>query len=115
MTEPKTVALVDYNMGNLWSVQTALEYLGADVHLVAEPERLSEFSHIILPGVGSFRVAMSALRERGMVEAIQTAAVTGKQVMGICLGMQLMAKDSSEDCADGEVTAGAVIMAASQP
>jgi len=106
MVSRRMIGIVDCGTGNMWSVQTAFEYLGATVRLVDDPRLLTECSHIVLPGVGSFRLAMKALIERGMADAIRREAENGKQMMGICLGMQLMARNSTEDCASGETTEG---------
>ena len=106
MTQAASVALIDYDMGNVWSVLTALKYLGADAELVSDPALLSNYRHIILPGVGSFRVAMETLHQRGMAEAIKARADNGAQSLGTCLGMQLLGRDSSEDCDGNTVTAG---------
>lgn len=95
--QQKSVAIIDYDMGNVWSVLSALRFLGADAELVSEPDSLSMYQYIILPGVGSFRKAMEVLHARGMVTAIREQAAMGKFVLGICLGMQLLGRDSTED------------------
>ncbi len=92
------VLVIDYGMGNLWSVINALRYLGVTPHLVNDPQQISEARTLILPGVGSFRKAMEALRARGMERAIHDA-VRNRQakMLGICLGMQLLGASSPED------------------
>jgi imidazole glycerol-phosphate synthase subunit HisH len=85
------VAVVDYGMGNVWSVISALRYLGATVELVSDSEVLSKANYIVLPGVGSFK--------KGMDEVICSVATLNKaKVLGICLGMQLLGSQSTEGC-----------------
>mgnify|MGYP006165768897 CR=1 FL=1 len=97
MSSPK-ITIVDYGMGNVWSVVSALRYLGADVELVANPEQLVNYDFIVLPGVGSFRKGMEVLKARGMDDAI-CKLVTGDKVkiLGICLGMQLLGSYGTEE------------------
>jgi len=92
-----SVAVVDYGMGNLDSVRRALEVCGATVRVTGRPEDLAVADRLVLPGVGAFGAAMDNLRERGL-EAALTAEVidSGAPCLGICLGMQLMATNSSE-------------------
>lgn len=90
------VAVVDFGMGNLRSVLNALEYLGAEARLVDRPEGLDDVDHVILPGVGAFRDGIEALRQRGFAAALPELAAGGMPVLGICLGMQLLATRSYE-------------------
>jgi glutamine amidotransferase len=91
------IAVVDYGMGNLRSLANALDSLGADVEVVSGAEGLGRADRIVLPGVGAFGDAMRSLRERGLDEALAHEVVAGgKPVLGICLGMQLMASASAE-------------------
>lgn len=92
------VTLVDYGMGNLWSVRSALSYLGYDSVVSCNPSEVERADVLILPGVGSFRKAMQALRDSQLDQAI-LEAVTGKgrKLLGICLGMQLLADHGNED------------------
>src|SRR4051812_30091368 len=87
------IGIVDYGMGNLFSVSKALERLGADYFISAERAELLNADALILPGVGSFRDAM----ERLQVETIKEFAATGKPLLGICLGMQLLFEESEEN------------------
>ncbi len=90
------VAVIDYNMGNLASVRNALAKIGADSKVVSDPHEVAAFDRILLPGVGAFGDAMEHLRERGMDEAVREFAASGKPMLGICLGMQLLFERSSE-------------------
>lgn len=90
------IAIVDYHMGNLASVRNAFDVLGEKVTIESDPEKLSQYDRIILPGVGAFGDAMDHLKQRGMDEAVCEYAQSGKYVLGICLGMQLLF-DSSEE------------------
>ncbi|MEH7094987.1 imidazole glycerol phosphate synthase subunit HisH [Neobacillus vireti] len=87
------IGIVDYGMGNLFSVSKALERLGADYFISADKNELLNADALILPGVGSFRDAM----ERLQVETIKEFAATGKPLLGICLGMQLLFEESEEN------------------
>lgn len=90
------IAIVDYKMGNLASVQSALALLGADTVVESDPQKLCEYEKIILPGVGAFGDAMEHLKETGMDEAVKAYAKSGKWILGICLGMQLLFEKSEE-------------------
>jgi glutamine amidotransferase len=87
------IGIVDYGMGNLFSVSKALERLGAQYFISGDHEQLLQADAMILPGVGSFRDAM----ERLPAETIREFAATGKPLLGICLGMQLLFEDSEEN------------------
>ena len=92
----KTIAVVDYGMGNIWSVRNALAEIGASSLVVSKPEELKQASKIILPGVGAFEDAMKLLRDSGLQEALNDRVTGGIPVLGVCLGMQLMCKSSEE-------------------
>ena len=97
MSIPK-VTIIDYGMGNIFSVVSAFKYLGAEVEIVSDPEEISKSSILVLPGVGSFRSAMEFLKGRNMDEAIiDTVTNKGVKILGICLGMQLLGLYSTED------------------
>jgi imidazole glycerol-phosphate synthase subunit HisH len=87
------IGIVDYGMGNLFSVSKALERLGAEYIISGDHKQLLEADAMILPGVGSFRDAM----ERLPANTIKEFAATGKPLLGICLGMQLLFEDSEEN------------------
>ncbi len=90
------IAIVDYGMGNLRSVQKGLEKVGFQAAIVATPKELEQARGIILPGVGAFGDAMENLRAQGLDRALREAAVQGKPLLGICLGLQLFFSFSEE-------------------
>jgi len=90
------IGIVDYNMGNLASVINAFTKVGADAKVESDPAKLSDYDKLILPGVGAFGDAMEHLKANGMDSAIVEYANSGKALLGICLGMQLLF-DSSEE------------------
>ncbi len=90
------IGIVDYNMGNLASVINAFEKSGADVRLESDPDRLQQYEKLILPGVGAFGDAMDHLKSNGMDEAVIAFAKSGRPLLGICLGMQLLFESSEE-------------------
>jgi glutamine amidotransferase len=91
----KTIAIVDYGVGNLNSVKKAFDHLGVDVVVTTEPETIAAAAKIILPGVGHFS-ALSGLDNTGLREAVLRAANAGKPLLGICLGMQWLFDGSDE-------------------
>jgi len=90
------IGIVDYHMGNLASVVNAFAKVGAETQIESDPDRLSDYDKIILPGVGAFGDAMEHLEKNGMDEAIRAYATGGKPLLGICLGMQLLFESSEE-------------------
>jgi glutamine amidotransferase len=91
------LAIIDYEMGNLRSVQKGFERVGHSAVITSDPAVLADAEKIILPGVGAFRDAISALRERKLVEPLRAAIDAGKPLLGICLGLQLLFDKSYED------------------
>jgi glutamine amidotransferase len=91
------IGIVNYGMGNLRSVQKALQRVGAQAEMIDTPEAINSADRLILPGVGAFADGMIHLRERGMVQPLRQYADSGKPMMGICLGMQLLFDSSMED------------------
>jgi glutamine amidotransferase len=91
------IAIVDYQMGNLRSVQKALERVGHAAVVTDDARELARAERIILPGVGAFRDAIAELRRRELVEPIKEAIASGKPFLGICLGLQLLFDVSYED------------------
>jgi len=90
------IGIVDYNMGNLASVQNAFSSLGCETKVESDPQKFATYDKLILPGVGAFGDAMEHLQERDMVEALRAFAQSGKYMLGICLGMQLLFESSEE-------------------
>ncbi len=90
------IGIVDYNMGNLASVQNAFAKLGEKTLIESDPAKFKDYDKLILPGVGAFGDAMEHLRERHMIEALKEYAKSGKYMFGICLGMQLLFESSEE-------------------
>jgi glutamine amidotransferase len=90
------IAVVDYRLGNLWSVKYALDHLGVQSELTAHARRIAAADGVILPGVGAFGRAMERLGELHLLEATREAALSGRPFMGICLGLQLLFSESAE-------------------
>ncbi|MFY0543220.1 imidazole glycerol phosphate synthase subunit HisH [Brevibacillus sp. H7] len=90
------IGIIDYGMGNLFSLSKALERLGYAYEFVSQPERLPDFAGLILPGVGAFGDAMANIRQLGLEQPIRTYAESGRPILGICLGMQLLFDRSEE-------------------
>ena len=90
------IAVIDYGVGNLFSLCSSLERIGADVIVTADPQQLQKADKLILPGVGAFADAAAKLRATGLDQVIREQAAAGKDIMGICLGMQLLFEKSYE-------------------
>ncbi len=90
------IAVVDYGVGNLFSLVCSLRYIGAEAVVTKEAAVLRQAGRIILPGVGAFGDAAKKLRETGLQETVLTEAAAGKPLLGICLGMQLLFDKSYE-------------------
>lgn len=90
------VAIVDFDLGNLFSVEQACRKAGIAAEITQDPKTVAASDALILPGVGGFPKAMESLKRRGLVAPIQDAAAEGKPVVGICLGMQLLMESSTE-------------------
>ncbi len=90
------IAIIDYDAGNMKSVEKALQYLGAETVVTREPATILSADGVILPGVGAFGDAMGKLREYGLVPVIRECAQRDLPFMGICLGLQLMFESSEE-------------------
>lgn len=91
------IAIVDYQMGNLRSVEKALEHVGAHPEITSDPERIRAADKVILPGVGAFCDAIRELRSRQLVEPLRDCIASGKPFLGICLGLQLLFEKSFEN------------------
>lgn len=84
------ITIVDYQMGNLRSVQKAMERVGATAHITSDPKEIAAAERLILPGVGGFGEAMAELKRRDLVSPIQDYCQTNRPFLGICLGLQLL-------------------------
>lgn len=94
----KPIVIVDYGMGNIYSVQSALNYIGVESVYTNDSSIILNSDHILLPGVGSFHVAMDNIQKLGLDEILKEAVITKQiPILGICLGMQLLGKSSTED------------------
>lgn len=93
-----SITVVDYGMGNIWSVLSALRYLGSNPIVSNDPDEVCRADALVLPGVGSFRKAMNTLRATGLDQAILEAVkMRGSKILGICLGMQMLGSRGTED------------------
>lgn len=90
------VAVVDYGLGNLFSIRQACGHAGMEVRITGEAAEIAAADAVLLPGVGAFADAMQALNERGLASPIQDLAADGKPLIGICLGLQLVMGESHE-------------------
>ncbi len=90
------IALVDYGVGNLFSLKSSFGAIGEEIQVVSDAESLARADKIILPGVGAFEDAAQKLRNSGLDKELLTQAEAGKPLMGICLGMQLLFEESYE-------------------
>ncbi|MEA5060263.1 MAG: imidazole glycerol phosphate synthase subunit HisH [Candidatus Pelethousia sp.] len=84
------IAIINYGVGNLFSLRGSLKHLGIEAEVTADPERIDVADRIILPGVGAFGDAMEKLREHGLLPVLDRQAHSGKPFLGICLGMQVL-------------------------
>lgn len=92
------ISIVNYGMGNIQSIQGALQYLGFESRVIESPDQIIESTKLILPGVGSFAKAMENIRRRHFLEPLDNAVLKRKvPILGICLGMQLLADSGDED------------------
>ena len=99
---PKKVVIVDYGMGNLFSIYKKLTRIGVNVKISSKREDINNADKIILPGVGHFKKAMDNLKNGGLIEVLnENVLEKNKPILGICLGMQLMAKHSQEGSCSG--------------
>ncbi len=90
------IAIVDYGIGNLRSVEKAFAHVGARAVITADPAIIQAAQGIVLPGVGAFGDSMALLRERGLASVLQRLAAADRPLLGICLGMQLLFEQSDE-------------------
>jgi imidazole glycerol-phosphate synthase subunit HisH len=90
------IAILNYGMGNLRSVAKALEHVGAEAEVTAEPAAVRRADGIVLPGVGAFPKAMERIREAGLDQLLEERNESGVPILGICLGLQLLFESSTE-------------------
>ncbi len=90
------IAIIDYGMGNLRSVQKALEHCGAQAVITEDKEKIMMAQKIVLPGVGAMKPAMDKLKKLKLIDPIKQAILSGKPFLGICLGFQLLFEESNE-------------------
>ena len=90
------IAIIDYGVGNLFSLSSSLKAVGADTVITGDPDKIKRADKLILPGVGAFGDAMNKLKADGLDRLIKNEAENGKPLLGICLGMQLLFDKSYE-------------------
>jgi glutamine amidotransferase len=90
------IAIIDYDAGNIKSVEKALQYLGCEAEITRDKDVIMNADHVILPGVGAFGDAMKKIRDYDLETVIKDYVATGKPFLGICLGLQLLFKESEE-------------------
>ncbi len=90
------IAIIDYGMGNLRSVQKGFERMGHEAVVTREPHTILDARRVVLPGVGAFPDCMRNLEEYGLIDAVQKSIASGKPFLGICLGLQLLFTESEE-------------------
>jgi imidazole glycerol-phosphate synthase subunit HisH len=96
-----SIAVLDYGMGNLLSVERALAHVGGSAEITGDPARVGAAGALVIPGVGHFGACMRALAHHGLDDAVRAFAGTGRPVFGVCLGMQVLFKRSDEDEEEG--------------
>jgi glutamine amidotransferase len=95
--EPVLIAVLDYGIGNLRSAQKALQHVGADARLTADPGLVRDAAAVVLPGVGAFGACLDALREAGLEAVVHEAVLSGRPFLGICVGQQMLFDGSEEN------------------
>ena len=90
------VGIIDYGVGNLFSLQSSFRAIGQEAFVSGDPEQLKKADRLVLPGVGAFEDAAKKLRQSGMADFVRQQAAEGKPLLGICLGMQLLFEKSYE-------------------
>lgn len=92
----KSITIIDYGVGNLLSVRRAFEYCGADVTITSDPKLIARADRLVLPGVGAFPNAMELITRFELVQVVKDFVSSGKPLLSICLGMQLLMDESEE-------------------
>ena len=90
------IGIIDYGVGNLFSLESSFRSIGQEVVISAQPDVLEKADRLILPGVGAFEDAVNKLRSSGMDQVVKQQVAAGKALMGICLGMQMLFEESHE-------------------
>lgn len=90
------IAIIDYGVGNLFSLKSSFAAIGSEAVVTSDPDVIADADRLILPGVGAFEDAARKLRDTGMADVVRREAASGKPIMGICLGMQLLLDKSYE-------------------
>ena len=96
-----SIAVLDYGMGNLLSVERAIARVGGDVEITGDPRRIAAAAALVIPGVGHFGACMRALAHHGLDRSVRAFASSGRPMFGVCLGMQVLFDGSDEDPAEG--------------
>jgi glutamine amidotransferase len=91
------IAILDYDMGNLRSVQKGFEHVGAEAQIITDPDQIARADKVVLPGQGAFKDAIARFRSHGLGDALNEHVLAGKPMLGICLGLQLLFERSYED------------------
>src|SRR5438552_10011848 len=91
------IAIVDYGIGNLRSVQKAFETVGASAQLVSDPQQIKSAAKVVLPGVGAFKDCVDSLKASGLMQPVLDHIASGKSFLGICVGMQMLFDVGYED------------------
>ena len=105
------IAIIDYGVGNLASVQKAMAAIDQPAEITGDPARIAKADRLILPGVGAFAAGMANLSSRGLVEPVLAHVASGRPLLGICLGLQLLLEESEELSPDGTRPRGLGIFA----
>ena len=93
----KKIAIINYEVGNIKSIFNAFKYMGLKVDIIDNPLKVKDYDKIILPGVGSFKYCMEKIKEKKFDHELKNFVIKKKIILGICVGMQLLCKSSSED------------------
>jgi imidazole glycerol-phosphate synthase subunit HisH len=101
VTRAGSIAVLDYGMGNLHSVSRAIATVGGNARVTRHPDDVADADALVIPGVGAFGACVRALTDRGLDRAIHDFVETGRPVFGVCLGMQVLFKESDEDPEEG--------------
>lgn len=92
----KKVAIIDYGLGNLYSIKKALDYFTKEWVITSDPFVILKAKAVVLPGVGAFKAGMDGLRERGLIECLRNFAASNRPILGICLGAQMLLTEGHE-------------------